>query len=287
MSAATGPAALCRTARPDEIALMLDWAAAEGWNPGLDDAAAFLAADPGGFFVAETGGRVVAAISVVNHDDAHAFLGLYLCRPEFRGRGIGFGLWRHALDHAGRRTVGLDGVAAQQENYGRSGFVRTGATSRLEGPAFVAPSPDPSSALRPFTPDDFERAAALDRSATGHGRARFLPAWLAATPTRRTVVMGSEGTLSGLATARLCRRGCKIGPVIARNTAQALALVAAAAATHGSAPLILDVPDSQPAFRAALVARGFTATFETARMYRGTPPRRDGTLQAVATLELG
>jgi hypothetical protein len=29
-----------------ELGTALDWAAAEGWNPGLDDASAFLAADP-------------------------------------------------------------------------------------------------------------------------------------------------------------------------------------------------------------------------------------------------
>ena len=78
-------APLCRTARGNEIALMLDWAAAEGWNPGLEDAAAFVAADPEGFFVAEVAGEVVAAISVVHHGADHAFLGLYLCRPDHRG----------------------------------------------------------------------------------------------------------------------------------------------------------------------------------------------------------
>ena len=34
-----------------EIGLALDWAAAEGWNPGRYDAAPFLAADPEGFLI--------------------------------------------------------------------------------------------------------------------------------------------------------------------------------------------------------------------------------------------
>ena len=40
-----------RVMRPDEIALAADWAAAEGWNPGLADAACFATVDPGGFLI--------------------------------------------------------------------------------------------------------------------------------------------------------------------------------------------------------------------------------------------
>lgn len=81
-----------RTARPDELPLILSWAAAEGWNPGLDDAAVFFASDPEGFFVADLDNGPIAAISVVNHSSDFAFLGLYLCLPKHRGKGIGFGL---------------------------------------------------------------------------------------------------------------------------------------------------------------------------------------------------
>ena len=35
-----------RSMKPEEIDLALDWAAAEGWNPGLHDAVPFRAADP-------------------------------------------------------------------------------------------------------------------------------------------------------------------------------------------------------------------------------------------------
>ena len=39
-----------RTATLADVQNMLDWATSEGWNPGLEDAAAFYAADPEGFF---------------------------------------------------------------------------------------------------------------------------------------------------------------------------------------------------------------------------------------------
>src|SRR4051794_28615575 len=104
-----------------ELNLALDWAAAEGWNPGLGDAACFRRADEGGFLGLFLGDRMVASISVVAYDSALAFLGLYIVLPEFRGRGLGLTLWQAGIARLGDRVVGLDGVVAQQENYARSG----------------------------------------------------------------------------------------------------------------------------------------------------------------------
>ena len=67
---------LTRTMSPDEVALAVEWAAQEGWNPGLHDAETFRAADPQGFFVGTLQGEPVASISVVRYDPGFAFLGL-------------------------------------------------------------------------------------------------------------------------------------------------------------------------------------------------------------------
>ena len=52
-----------RPMRADEISLAIDWAAAEGWNPGLADAACFGAVDPEGFLIGELDGEAAATIS--------------------------------------------------------------------------------------------------------------------------------------------------------------------------------------------------------------------------------
>ncbi|MGG7567098.1 GNAT family N-acetyltransferase [Rhodovulum sp. DZ06] len=275
--------ATLRTAAPDEVARMLDWAAAEGWNPGLEDAAAFRAADPDGFFVAEAGGEIVAAISVVNHGPGFAFLGLYLCVPERRGQGIGYALWTHALAHAEGRTVGLDGVEAQQGNYATSGFVRTGATTRWEGTAPAATDPR----IRDMGAGDAPALAALDEAANGVARPRFLAAWLAPSETRRTLVLDGPHGPAGFATARLCREGAKVGPVIAPDAAAALALTAAAARAVGAARIAVDLPAQAGEFAGLLKAAGFAPGFTTARMYKGPAPRTGPGLHAIATMELG
>lgn len=272
-----------RVAGREDVRTMLDWAHGEGWNPGLDDAEAFLAADPAGFFVAGRDGAPVAAISVVNHSRDFAFLGLYICKPEFRGQGIGFALWKHALDHAGSRSVGLDGVAAQEANYGKSGFARYGATVRLEGQ--IAPAAGPS--IRDFREDDMPAALRLDLRANGYSRVAFLTAWLRPTETRQTVVFSDRSDPAGFATIRRCRTGAKVGPIVAPDADAGMALLRAAADRLPSDPLIVDVPSDNPEFADRLRGLGFTETFATARMYRGTPARPSDQLMAVATMELG
>ena len=93
-----------------EIDLAVEWAAAEGWNPGLHDAECFYAADPEGFLVGKVGCESVVCISVVTYGTGFGFLGFYIVKPEFRGKGYGLSLWNAGMKRLQGRTVGLDGV---------------------------------------------------------------------------------------------------------------------------------------------------------------------------------
>lgn len=271
-----------QTAHLPDLVRILDWAAQEGWNPGLEDAAAFHATDPNGFFVAKINGKTVAAISVVNHSDSFAFLGLYLCHPEFRGQGIGFALWQHALTHAGQRCIGLDGVPAQEANYARSGFVFSGRTLRLSGQLMPGQSECPLVAS-----PDFPELERLDLAASGVARPRFLRSWLENRPTRKTVLLRDNGVISGFATARTCRTGCKIGPIVAANAQDAYRLARSAASALQQDRVVIDVPDAAEPFVVLLRQDGFAQDFSTARMFRGPALKSGASLQAVASLELG
>jgi hypothetical protein len=69
-----------RAMRPEDMALVADWAAAEGWNPGDADAQCFATVDPQGFLIGELDGAAAATISCVNYDDRFSFLGFYIVR---------------------------------------------------------------------------------------------------------------------------------------------------------------------------------------------------------------
>ncbi len=206
----------------EDLRTVLGWAEEEGWNPGLDDAEAMLAADPQGFLIKVVDGEPVAAISVVNHDPGFAFLGLYLCKPQFRGQGHGLDVWRAGIAHAGTRTIGLDGVPEQQENYAQSGFVKHGSTIRYEGRINATLD----SRVRRASVEEIETLIVRDAKSCGMDRAAFLAAWLAPSPNRQTMVSMDGTTIIGYATFRRCVLGTKIGPLYATSQADAQILLA-------------------------------------------------------------
>ena len=68
-----------RVMRQEEIALAIDLAAAEGWNPGLNDAECFFAADPNGFLIGELAGKMVGCVSSVSYAGALWICGAVHC----------------------------------------------------------------------------------------------------------------------------------------------------------------------------------------------------------------
>jgi len=274
-----------RVMRPDEIALAADWAAAEGWNPGLDDAACFVTVDPDGFFIGELDGAPAATISCVNYDERFAFLGFYIVRGDVRGRGYGLRMWNAAIAHARARTIGLDGVVAQQENYRKSGFQLAYANIRYGGS--VAAGPAPPAGIVPLADVPFATVEADDATVFPAPRAPFLRAWISARGhIGRALVR--DGSLAAWGVIRPCRSGRRIGPLVADDRAAAEAVFAALLAADGAGEVFLDVPSVNSEAVALAHDHGLTPVFETARMYTGAiRPVRLERVFGVTTFELG
>lgn len=286
-----------RPAALAEMPLLLDWAAAEGWNPGLSDAMPFHAADPEGFLVAEDeAGEPVSCISAVRHGPGFGFIGFYICRPDRRGQGHGFAIWQEGMRRLSGRLIGLDGVVAQQPNYRKSGFALAWRNIRYaaERPR-MPPSPAAGSSeeIRPATDLPLAEVAALDRALFPAPREAFLRAWLTAPGHVARVLLRRDGEggprVAGLGVLRPCRQGAKIGPLYAPDADGAAALLAALL-PHAPAtgPVALDLPEPNAAARALAEAVGMAPVFETARMYAGgEAPPLDPRLFGVASFELG
>ncbi|MCF3641503.1 GNAT family N-acetyltransferase [Rhizobium sp. TRM95111] len=266
--------------------MILDWAAAEGWNPGLDDADPFWTADPGGYFLAELAGRPAAAVSMVRYGDGFAFLGFYIAHPDFRGQGIGRALWQHAVAAAGPRTIGLDGVVAQQENYRRSGFAYTHGNMRYGGRLRTEPVRDKR--VIPVAPVHMPMIVDYDARFNPAPRPAFIGQWARETETRRSLVLIDDGTIAGLGTIRACRGGRKIGPLFADTAMNADLLFRALVMEAGAGDVYLDIPVPNGEAKALCARHGLEPVFETARMYRGEAPGLPlDRIFGITTFELG
>jgi GNAT superfamily N-acetyltransferase len=266
------------TATFDEMEFILSLAKAEGWNPGLEDARAFYSADPKAFFIGKIDGKKIGCISAVAYN-GFAFLGFYIVLPEYRRQGYGHKLWHHALDYAGNRLTGLDGVVAQQSNYAKSGFKYAYTHKRFVG----QPLERFPSSLTEHIP--FETLKEYDRSVFGYDRSAFLKPWL------RAICLGKmeQGLLVGMGVMRRCEKGYKIGPLFADHLEVAKEIYQGLCSKASDGPIYIDVPEiNKEAMELVEFFNLKSASFETGRMYNQNPPKQPlHKVFGVTTLELG
>ncbi len=269
-----------------EVDIAIDWAAMEGWNPGLHDADSFYAADPTGFLIGLLGDKPVATLSAVKYGDSFGFLGFYIVKPGYRSKGYGIQMWDSALAGLPGRTIGLDSVVAEQDNYKKYGFTVAYGNMRYQGRGgghFPA-----EAGIVPLSDLPFEDVCNYDRPFFFDDRRLFLRRWIAQ-PQGTALGILQKGKLTGYGVLRICRSGYKIGPLFADTPEVAEQLLMALKANvPESAPVFLDPPAVNPAAVALAERHHMVVVFETVRMYRekipGLPLER---VFGVTTFELG
>src|SRR5206468_11687322 len=121
--------------------------------------------------------------------------------------------------HAGARTIGLDGVVAQQENYRKSGFVLERRNIRYGG-MVAATAAKPQRGMVALADVPFGAIEADDATVFPAARAAFLRGWI---DTKGHIgrALLCDGKLCAWGVIRPCRQGYKIGPLVADNRAAA------------------------------------------------------------------
>ncbi len=253
-----------RTMTKEEVSIAVSWAAREGWNPGLADAACFSTVDPDGFFCAEADGKIVGTVSVVNYDDRFSFYGFFVVDPAYRAHGIGMQLYRYAMQHAGTRVVGCDGVVAMVANYEKSGglFLHYN-NARYEG---VGGGTMPAR-LVPVGDVDFMDLVSYDAAHFPARREKFLRCWIGQKGHYGLAQLDSDGKIAGYGVRRVCPTGHKIGPLFARDRATAERILDGLVAGIPGEQFYLDIPVPNVAAGALVQDRKMTPVFFTARLY--------------------
>jgi GNAT superfamily N-acetyltransferase len=280
------PSLQIRCMQQRELARNIGWAAQEGWNPGLNDSQSFYSADPEGFLLAETDGQAVAMISAVRYGANFGFIGFYIVRPEFRGRGYGLAIWNAGMERLKGRLVGLDGVVAQQDNYRKSGFVLAYNNMRMQGSASTRGPIAPQ--VRKLETNDLEALVQYDAAMFPAERAGFIRHWVQQ-PLSIALGWVEQGVLRGYGVIRPCHEGSKIGPLFAddAHTAEQLVNALMGCVPQGS-QVQWDMSCEHPQARSLAESWGMRPGFETARMYTGSAPVFDLQRQfGITSFELG
>ncbi|MEY3023534.1 MAG: hypothetical protein RJA16_360 [Planctomycetota bacterium] len=287
------------TLRPlhrQELDTLIEWAAAEGWNPGLDDAEVFWATDPEGFVAAEldlgSGPEFVGGGSIVRYERSYGFMGFFIVRSDLRGRGLGTALWFHRRDLLRSRLdsdapIEMDGVFAMQGWYAKGGFTFGHRDLRFEGVAKPRRDANADGELVDLADFPFEAIDAYDRRHFPAARPEFLRRWIAR-PGGHAIGLLRGDSLAGCAVTRPCRRGHKIGPLFAEDAGAADSLLSEIGCRLDGETIQLDVPEVNAAAVEMATRRGMHEVFGCARMTLGSPPALPWhEIFGVTTFELG
>ncbi len=276
---------IIRRMRADEIQIAIDWAAQEGWNPGIHDAQTYYHADSNGFFVGEINGQAIAVGNAVVYDDQFAFCGLYIVHPEYRGQGYGIALTKERLRYVGQRNAGIDGVVENIPIYERIGYRLAYHNIRYQGTATKPASVDPD--IVPLSQLPFEIIEIYDRFCFPAKRRKFLNAWINQADTKALGFV-ENGQLLGYAVRRRCIEGHKIGPLFADNQAIAEGLFQALQQDIPGEAIFLDIMEINPAAQKLVEKYNMQVVFSTGRMYlKGQPKLADQKIFGITTFELG
>lgn len=252
-----------------EFSQAIEWAAAEGWNPGMHDDDCFYAADPNGFFLAQRNGEPVGCLSAVAYDDFFGFAGFYIVKPEWRSCGIGHQLIERASAYMGNRTIGNDAVVAQQESYKKYGFRMAYRNIRYRG--FASSEMINTPEIFDLHKIPFKQLTVYDRGMFPAQRFTFLKGWI---DQPEGVALGyvRDGQLSGYGVIRKCRQGYKIGPLFADDETIADQLFLSLTGRIFGEEYFLDVPEPNSSAARLVQRYNMQMVFETARMYSGAFP---------------
>lgn len=275
---------IVKEATLEDMAFIISQAKEEGWNPGFYDALSFYDTDPHGFFVGLLGNEKIGCISAVAYDNTYGFIGLYIVLSNHRHKGFGRQLWAHGMNYLGTRAIGLDGVLKEQKNYEKSHFKFYYNNQRFErndgGGHF-------SNNLIDLKKIPLDTLLLYDTSIFGLERARFLKSWIEM-PNSCSLGKVENGTLTGYGVLRSCHNGFKIGPLFADDENIAFEIYDSLCAKAGNASIFLDIPKINPNAMKIIKKFNLKPGFETARMYKKTPPlQKLDKVFGVTSLELG
>ncbi len=260
-----------KTVSRSQLDMVIDWAAQEGWNPGLNDIGAYYAADNNGFFIGYLNNEPIASISAIKYSGSFGFLGFYIVKPRYRNKGFGLKMWQAGMKYLKGCNIGLDGVIEQQDNYKSSGFQLAYNNIRFQGYGSGQIITNPKiTSLNQVTIKQIKK---FEKGFFPVPRPQFIEKWIQL-PFSHGYAILEEGDIKAYGLMRKCKEGYKIAPLFAEEAGQAQQLFEAFIGhAQTNEPIFIDIPEINSNALELVKSHKMTEVFQTARMYTGEFPK--------------
>jgi GNAT superfamily N-acetyltransferase len=258
-----------RTMTSDDVDSAMLLKEQAGWNQTESDWRRFLEMEPTGCFAAEWDGQLVGT-TVTCIFGPVAWIAMVLVVPQFRGRGIGKALMKHALDFLSASrvsTVRLDATPLGEPLYKKLGFEVEYGLSRFQG----TPQSTASSYGKVDHADsqDYALLFQIDQHVTGADRKKFLARLFAEQAEHIRVVPSSE-SIAGFLASRPGTRAWQIGPCLGGRGIGNVLLADAFSRFVGT-QVYVDIPVQNSAAGNLAERSDLTIQRRLIRMRRGPP----------------
>jgi GNAT superfamily N-acetyltransferase len=202
-------------------------------------------------------GRVFGSAMWFPFGQDFATVGMVITSPRLQTYGTARWLMKHVLAHTGPRALGLNATRAARRLYLSMGFTAEAVVHQCQGEAVLStPAPKLAGAmLRQVGPDDLMELSALDRLAFGTDRSALLARLLEIS---KGVVLFRDNRIEAFSLCRHFGRGTVVGPVIASNDADAIAVTYPHVVDHAGNFLRLDTRQKAGAFSEFLTHSGLS-----------------------------
>jgi GNAT superfamily N-acetyltransferase len=206
--------------------------------------------------------------------DDFATLGMVIVSPVLQKSGIGRRLMAAIMEAAENRRVQLNATVAGLRLYESFGFVDVGGIHQHNGTLLPSVSAvTGGTAVRALSESDHDALLSLDRRATGVDRSGVLEVLL---PLSEVYALDGADGLAGFLLVRDFGRGKLLGPLVAENEENALALLSHAAVRTGGF-LRADIPDDAALLAEWLEGAGLPRVGAVRTMLRGAKVPQPGT----------
>ena len=117
----------------NDIEIITTWACIEGFAPGIGDIGIYRNTDRQGIWVACIDNKPIGCIAGIRYNKLYAFIGLFIVLKEYRGKGYGIKLWKHALSYLNNiPCIGLEAAPDRIRDYSGWGFKVSSTTTRWQ-----------------------------------------------------------------------------------------------------------------------------------------------------------